>query len=300
MPRDNDKDNDSRGRRDRPGDGKSRAGAARAARGGKGRSGAARGPEKKFAKRGFAGKATVTSATASGVPMPGSPTARNRSARSLIPAIESLTPASATATIVRRAGILAMRRARAAIGRMRLARHAATMVKSVRSSRVKIVAGREAPVQAARRPSEFQSRRPPAAARSGGRRCASGGTFVRTEVRRQEALYPARGRRREAALHAARRRFRKDGDRRVAIGPSARGRRAMAIVPRRPAGAKIWRRQEILARCARSWPAQEFWRRPDRGADRGEFKAVAEARGSRRARCPSRPRRRAQFRQAAL
>ena len=50
MPRDNDKNNDSRGRRDRPGDGKGRAG------GGKGRSGAARGPEKKFAKRGFAGK----------------------------------------------------------------------------------------------------------------------------------------------------------------------------------------------------------------------------------------------------
>ena len=44
MPRDNDKNNDSqRGRRDRPG-------------GGKGRSGAARGPEKKFAKRGFADK----------------------------------------------------------------------------------------------------------------------------------------------------------------------------------------------------------------------------------------------------
>ncbi|ANW04291.1 pseudouridine synthase [Bradyrhizobium icense] len=47
MPRDNDKNNDSRGRRDRPGGGKGRAG------GGKGRSGAARGPEKKFAKRGF-------------------------------------------------------------------------------------------------------------------------------------------------------------------------------------------------------------------------------------------------------
>src|SRR5664279_3435452 len=43
MPRDNDKNNDSRGRRDRPS-------------GGKGRSGASRGPEKKFAKRGFAGK----------------------------------------------------------------------------------------------------------------------------------------------------------------------------------------------------------------------------------------------------
>jgi 23S rRNA pseudouridine2605 synthase len=50
MPRDSDKNNNSRGRRDRPSDGKGRAG------GGKGRSGAARGPEKKFAKRGFAGK----------------------------------------------------------------------------------------------------------------------------------------------------------------------------------------------------------------------------------------------------
>jgi 23S rRNA pseudouridine2605 synthase len=43
MPRDNDKNNASRGRRDRPS-------------GGKGRSGAARGPDKKFAKRAFAGK----------------------------------------------------------------------------------------------------------------------------------------------------------------------------------------------------------------------------------------------------
>ena len=45
MPRDNDKNNDSRGRRDRPS-------------GGKGRSGAARGPEKKFAKRGVGGFAS--------------------------------------------------------------------------------------------------------------------------------------------------------------------------------------------------------------------------------------------------
>ncbi|HKO73435.1 MAG TPA: pseudouridine synthase, partial [Bradyrhizobium sp.] len=43
MPRDNDKNNNGRGRRDRPS-------------AGKGRSGVARGPEKKFAKRGFAGK----------------------------------------------------------------------------------------------------------------------------------------------------------------------------------------------------------------------------------------------------
>jgi 23S rRNA pseudouridine2605 synthase len=51
MPRDSDKNNDSRrGRGDRPGGGQGRAG------GGKGRSGAARGPEKKFAKRGFGTK----------------------------------------------------------------------------------------------------------------------------------------------------------------------------------------------------------------------------------------------------
>ena len=50
MPRDSDKNNDSRGRRDRPGGGQGRSG------GGKGRSGAARGPEKKFAKRGFGDK----------------------------------------------------------------------------------------------------------------------------------------------------------------------------------------------------------------------------------------------------
>src|SRR4051794_13221730 len=55
MPRDNDKNSGpSRGRRDRPG-GKGPSG-GKGASGGKGRSGAARGPEKKFAKRGFAGK----------------------------------------------------------------------------------------------------------------------------------------------------------------------------------------------------------------------------------------------------
>src|ERR1700743_2523562 len=43
MPRDDDKNNNSRGRRDRPS-------------GGKGRSGVPRGPEKKFAKRGFGAK----------------------------------------------------------------------------------------------------------------------------------------------------------------------------------------------------------------------------------------------------
>ncbi len=55
MPRDNDKNNNSRGRRDRPS-------------GGKGRSGAARGPEKKFAKRGFAGKGEGEKRTYAGKP----------------------------------------------------------------------------------------------------------------------------------------------------------------------------------------------------------------------------------------
>ena len=75
MPRDNDKNNDSRGRRDRPS-------------GGKGRSGVPRGPEKKFAKRGFAGKAEGERR-----PMP------------------------ETATIARRAATTAMRRGRAVIDR---------------------------------------------------------------------------------------------------------------------------------------------------------------------------------------
>jgi 23S rRNA pseudouridine2605 synthase len=58
MPRDNDKNNDSRGRRDRPS-------------GGKGRSGAARGPEKKFAKRGFAGKSGGDNRAGERRPYPG-------------------------------------------------------------------------------------------------------------------------------------------------------------------------------------------------------------------------------------
>ncbi|MGF6308137.1 23S rRNA pseudouridine2605 synthase [Bradyrhizobium sp. i1.8.4] len=57
MPRDSDKNNDSRGRRDRPGGGQGRAGGDKGrSGGGKGRSGAARGPDKKFAKRGFGDK----------------------------------------------------------------------------------------------------------------------------------------------------------------------------------------------------------------------------------------------------
>jgi 23S rRNA pseudouridine2605 synthase len=60
MPRDNDKNNDSRGRRDRPS-------------GGKGRSGAARGPDKKFAKRDSAGKPDGERKPYAGKPYAGKP-----------------------------------------------------------------------------------------------------------------------------------------------------------------------------------------------------------------------------------
>jgi len=55
MPRDKDKNNDGRGRRDRP-------------PAGKGRSGVARGPEKKFAKRGFASKSEANKPVYAGKP----------------------------------------------------------------------------------------------------------------------------------------------------------------------------------------------------------------------------------------
>ena len=125
-----------------------------------------------------------------------------------------------------------MRRVRAATGHLPAVRHAVTMVKSVRSSRAKIVAvARSARITPrGDRPNFNRDDRPPRARRS--RRCASGRAFVRQEIRRQEALYPARRRRREAALHAARRRFsqgRRPSAWRSAV--SVPGRRAMAIVP---------------------------------------------------------------------
>ena len=168
MPRDSDKNNDSRGRRDRPGAARAAlarqgpvARAARARRGGRRRNSPS------------AGLPARATATASGVPMPGSPTARNRLARSLIRARESPTPASATAMIVRRAGTLATRRARAAGSAVcaAIVRHAVSDgEKRSFKPREDRWWRREAPVHAARRPSEFQSRRPSAAPRS--RRCA--------------------------------------------------------------------------------------------------------------------------------
>ena len=277
MPRDNDKNNDSRGRRDRPGSGTGRAKAvARAApgrRGGRRRSSPS------------AGLPARVKATASGVPMPGSPTARNRSARSLIPAIESLTPANATAMTVRRAGTLAMHRVRAATGHLPAVRHAVTTVKSVRSSRVKIVA-------AAR------------SARSS--RAAIVRISIATTVRRagiaiatmrvRRGVLPtgslatgspiprAKAAARSGPIRRAAKVFARTATVRVAIGRSAPGRRAMAIVP-----VVIGLRENLAATRSFSrgapdrGPRKDFGDRPDRGRGSRRLKAVAEARGSRRA-----------------
>ena len=88
MPRDNDKNNDSRGRRDRPG-------------GGKGRSGAARGPEKKFAKRGFGARILPEERDGEKRPLPEARRRQIVRQEAPIPAQASLTLAIATA--VRRA-----------------------------------------------------------------------------------------------------------------------------------------------------------------------------------------------------
>ena len=205
MPRDSDKNNDSRGRRDR-----------RRGTGGKGRSGAAHGVRRRNSpSAGLPARATVTSATASGVPMPGSPTARSRSARSLIPAVENRTPASATAmAIVRRAGILAMRRVprgdRPFAGRPPRGDDGEKRSFKPREDRG---GGDKRPyTPRGDRPNFNRDDRPPRGIAATMRRRPAA-TFFRQEIWRQEALYPARRRRREAALHAARRRFSKDGDR---------------------------------------------------------------------------------------
>ena len=134
------------------------------------------------------------------------------------------------AMIVRRAGTLATRRARAAIGRLLASsNHAVTMVKSVRSSRAKIVAVRQAPVQAARRPSEFQSRRPSAARDRDDARPA--GRFSDRKFGDKKPYTPREGGGEKRPYTPRGEGFRKTATVRVAIGPLARGRRAMATVP---------------------------------------------------------------------
>ena len=208
MPRDSDKNNNSRGRRDRPGDGKSRAGAARAvARAARGRRG---GRRRNSPSAGLPARVT---ATASGVPMPGNPTARNRLARSLMRVRASPTPASAMAMIVRRAGDFGDaprprgdRRSRAFQPRRSPRRGDRPDRGPRKDFRPRDAGGGEKRPFKPRgdRPNFNRDDRPPRRDRDDAR---AGWTFFRQEIWRQEALYPARRWRREAALYAAWRRF---------------------------------------------------------------------------------------------
>ena len=279
MPRDNDKNNDSRGRRDRPG--RQGRAAARAV------PGAARGPEKNSPSAALPARAK---ATASGVPMPGSPTARNRSARSPIPAIESPMPASATATTVRRAGILAMRRVpRGDRPLCRPSVRAVTMVKSVRSSRAKIVAvARSARSSRAAivRTSTATTVRRAATATMRVRQAR----FVRQEIRRQEALYPARRRRREAALYAAWRRFsqgRRPSARRSAVQRPAVARWRSS--PWRSAERKFGGDKKFSRGAPDRGPRKDFGDRPDRGRIAATQSRGRSARIAASGDCPSAP-----------
>ena len=198
--------------------------------------------------------------------------------------------------IVRRAGTLAMHRVRAATGHLPAVRHAVTMVKSVRSSRAKIVAvatsarsSRAATVRISiattvRRARDRDDARP--AGRSSDRKFGDKKPYTPREGGGEKRPYTPRG---EG--------FRKDGDRPrgdrpFSARPSRDGDRPRGDRPERKFGGD----KKFSRGAPDRGPRKDFGDRPDRG----EFKTVAEARGSRRARFPSRPRRCAQFRQAAL
>ena len=301
MPRDNDKDNDSRGRRDRP--------AAAARRQGPFRRRAGAGEEIRQARLCRQGRRRQARWRAASLcrQVRRCPVVRQEA----LCGGASPTPASATA-IVRRAAISTRRARRVATGRSAIAARAAivrrastamtvlvaigrspavrpavTTVRSVRSSRARTVAARSARTRRAVivRTSIATTVRRAGTARAalGARpaaRCPTGRTLRREEIRREAALYAA-WRRLAAATDSV---------------PSARRRGwrpALAAIGRSGNSAAT---RNFLAWRARSWPAQGFWRR--RRSRR--FKAVAEARGSRRPRFAPAARRRAQFRQAAL
>ncbi len=187
MPRDSDKNNDSRGRRDRPG----AAGPRRRARAARGRRGGRR------RNSPSAGLPARVKATASGVPMPGSPTARSRSARSLIPAVGK--PYAGK----RDGDDRPPRRDFGDAPRPRGDRPFAGRPSRGDDGEKRSFKPREDRGGGDKRPFKPRGDRPnfnrddarPARA------------FFRQEIWRQEALYPARRWRREAALYAAWRRF---------------------------------------------------------------------------------------------
>ena len=198
MPRDKDKDNDSRGRRDRPS-------------GGKGRSGAARGPEKKFAKRGVRQERGRQAAMASGAPTPASATAMRR-----VPAATgrlAIVRRASTATIVRVA------KNRSATGRRAVATRS---VRSSRAATVRIIATTAAARSAPTRRAETATI-PIAAAPARPRVSPTGNSATRSPIRRATAMARSGPTPRAARVFAGMATSRK------AIVRTGRDRRVMAI-----------------------------------------------------------------------
>ncbi len=195
--------------------------------------------------------------------MPASPTARNPSARSPIPG-----PGKPYAG--KREGPPPRRDWRCAASARRFNRDdrppaAARSVRTApRGDRPQLQPRRPSP-RRWRKASELHR---DAAAAPRSRRCPSGRAFFRPEVRRQEALHPARGWRREAALYAA---WRPAAGRSPVQRAAVARRRSSA---RRSARAKIRRRQEVLlARRTGSWSrARISAAGPIAVADRGDSK----------------------------
>ena len=297
MPRDNDKNNDSRGRRDRPS-------------GGKGRSGAARGPEKKFAKRGFAGKSDGARTDGERRPYASKPdgarpyreklTVKNPMARSRMRVRANHTPAGVTAR--RRAVTTAMLRAAstgmtvpAAIGPSPIVRSPivlrAAKAKSAPIPRAAIA--RIITATTARPVAIAVTARP--AARFSDKKFGDRKPYTPREGGGEKRPYTPRG---EG--------FRKDGDRPRGDRPfpdrPSRGDR-----PERKFGGD----KKFSRGAPDRGPRKDFGSRPDRGRDRNSdferprrFKAVAEARRQFarpcRAQFPSAARWREKFRPAAF
>ena len=282
MPRDNDKDNNSRGRRDRPGGGKPRWQGPLRRRAGAG---------KEVRQARVCRQERGRSARASGALAGKSDGAKSFGKKPYGP--ENPTPASATA--MRRPF---HRSVPAVTGRLTVRRVAAMAKADVqaawRSSEIiaKTVAAKSGPTRraeivriAARRVRHAAGDRPnfngdDPTRRAGDRGDARPAARFRQEVRRQETLYAARPRWRKATLHAAgrglsERRRSAAGGSPVRARPPRDGERGDRPERKFDGERKFSRGAPDRARARISATAQGFWRP---SAPR-RFQAVAEARG---------------------
>ena len=174
--------------------------------------------------------------------------------------------------IVRRAGTLAMRRVRAATGHLLAVRHAVTMVKSVRSSRVKIVA-----VATSARTSRAATVRISIATTV--RRAVIATMHVRRDVfpiRKfgdKKPYTPREGGGEKRPYTPRGEGFRKDGDRPrgdrpFSARPSRDGDRPRGDRPERKFGGD----KKFSRGAPDRGPRKDFGDRPDRGRDRGDSK----------------------------